>query len=136
MTSLRQILRLKASGSSNKGIARLTGMSKTTILKYLRSADASGLATAELLGLSDEALELAINPESEEEGHLAVLMSLFPAMEKELKRVGVNRLGLWHEYRADHPEGYNYSQYCHHFRRWQGKQDVVMHFEHKAGDKL
>jgi len=33
------------------------------------------------------------------------------------------------------PEGYGYSQFCHLFRAWQAKADVVMRQDHRAGEK-
>lgn len=43
---------------------------------------------------------------------------------------------LWLEYRETFPDGYAYSQFCAHYRRWQCHIDVVMRQEHKAGEKL
>ncbi len=43
---------------------------------------------------------------------------------------------LWGEYREAHPDGYGYSYFCQHYRAWQGRIDVVMRQDHKAGEKL
>jgi transposase len=43
---------------------------------------------------------------------------------------------LWQEYRANHPDGYQYSWFCEHYRAWQGKLDMVMRQDHRAGEKL
>jgi len=43
---------------------------------------------------------------------------------------------LWQEYREAHPDGYQYSWFCEHYRAWQGKLDVVMGQDHRAGEKL
>ncbi|MCI0549921.1 MAG: IS21 family transposase, partial [Anaerolineae bacterium] len=42
----------------------------------------------------------------------------------------------WQEYRAEHPEGYSYSQFCYHFQVWRGTSQLTMHMTHKAGDKM
>jgi len=55
---------------------------------------------------------------------------------KELRRKGVSLMLLWYEYKAGNPEGYQYSQFCYHYRQWCGKLDPVMRQEHQAGDKL
>jgi transposase len=57
-------------------------------------------------------------------------------MEKELTRPGVTRYTLWLEYKAAHPEGYQYVQFCYHYRQWTQQQKASLHLEHKAGDKL
>jgi transposase len=36
----------------------------------------------------------------------------------ELKKPGVTLSLLWLEYRAAHPSGYGYSQFCERYRRW------------------
>jgi len=43
---------------------------------------------------------------------------------------------LWDEYKAANPEGFQYSWFCEHYRRWLGKLDVVMRQTHRAGEKL
>ena len=43
---------------------------------------------------------------------------------------------LWHEYKAQHPQGYQYSQFCHLYRQWRNKLDPVMRQDHRAGEKL
>jgi transposase len=54
----------------------------------------------------------------------------------ELRRKGVTLFLLWEEYKATHPEGYQYSWFCHTYRVWAGKVDVVMRQQHRAGEKL
>ena len=39
----------------------------------------------------------------------------------ELKRRGVTLMLLWLEYLKDHPGRYQYSQFCHRYRRWAGR---------------
>ena len=43
---------------------------------------------------------------------------------------------LWQEYKEREPSGYQYSQFCDLFRRWQGKLDLSMRQEHRAGEKM
>jgi transposase len=40
------------------------------------------------------------------------------------------------EYKEREPEGYQYTQSCRHYRTWQGRLDLVMRQEHRAGEKL
>lgn len=138
MSSLRQILTLKSSGHSHGQIKRMLGISKTTILKYIHAADALDQSYESLLALSDLELSTVLQSKGSEEipQRLSELEAFFPRMEKELKRVGVSRWRLWNEYKLQHPNGYNYSRFCHHFKRWRKAGEAVMHFDHKAGDKL
>jgi len=54
----------------------------------------------------------------------------------ELRRPGVTLALLWQEYRLSHPQGFQYSWFCEHYRLWAAKVDVVMRQEHRAGEKL
>ena len=42
----------------------------------------------------------------------------WPYLHQELKKPGVTLSLLWVEYRAQHPDGYAYSQFCERYRRW------------------
>ncbi len=43
---------------------------------------------------------------------------------------------LWQEYKADHPDGLQYSWFCERYHQaWRGKLDVVMRQDHRAGEK-
>ncbi len=55
---------------------------------------------------------------------------------RELARKGVTLLLLWEEYKADYPDGLQYSQFCDRYRAWAGKLDLVMRQHHRAGEKL
>lgn len=140
MTTLRQIIRLKAEGNSNRETHRLLGVSRKAVDKYTKRIDALAISYEDLLVLEDSDLhELLENPKKEQhpdpEKHFK-LASLFPYLEKELKRVGVTRWTLWAEYKNKNPDGYTYSRFCHLFQQWQKNKEVSMHFEHKAGDKV
>ncbi|EPN64851.1 ISPsy14, transposase, partial [Pseudomonas syringae pv. actinidiae ICMP 19101] len=54
----------------------------------------------------------------------------------ESRRPGVTLALLWQEYRLAHPQGFQYSWFCEHYRLWAAKVDVVMRQEHRAGEKL
>jgi transposase len=55
---------------------------------------------------------------------------------RELKRQGVTLFLLWQEYKANYPEGYQYSTFCQHYHAWQRQLDLVMRQTHRAGEKL
>lgn len=138
MSTLRQILTLKTQGRSNKAISGLLGISRTTVVKYVGAIRSCGKPASELLKHEDSELQilLGLAEEPDLSQRLQTLHGFFPYMEKELKRVGVTRQLLWHSYKQEYPDGYNYSQFCYHFQQWGQSKDAVMHFEHKAGDKL
>jgi transposase len=59
------------------------------------------------------------------------------AVHREHKRGKHVTLQLLHlEYKAMHPDGWGYTQFCTHYRRWLGRQDVVMRLEYAAGERM
>lgn len=138
MIKIRQILRLHFQGRSKVQIAAQTGIARNTLKKYLKEFTASNLTFEELSGLSDKDLEdLFIKPEDRPVNErLQLLFSLFPAIDKELKKKGVTRELLWAEYRRTHPDGLGISQFKHYYAQWKSQVNPTMHLEHKAGDKL
>ena len=138
MSVLRNIIILKNKGYSNRSISDQLGLSRKTTNKYISHLKQSGLGYQALLDLSDEELTELVDttPARPAPGYLQELYDYFPTVEKELKRVGVTRYILWQEYKQVHPEGISYARFCTHFRQWRQNQEVTMHFEHKAGDKL
>jgi len=54
---------------------------------------------------------------------------------KELSKVGVTRKLLWEEYRDKNPDGYRYTQFCHHLGHMVSKNPSMVLW-HNAGEKL
>lgn len=137
MHLLRQILLLQQQQKSIRDIARSLGLARNTIRGYLRMippTDVNNIQqqTDEQLDQLIQARQPIIAPDSQR----ATLQQRFEHIDRELTRPGVTRYGLWLEYKEQHPEGYQYTQFCHYYRLWSQRQQVVMHFAHKAGDKL
>ena len=138
MIKIRQILRLQSQGCSKLAIAAQTGIARNTLKKYIKEFISSGLTFEEINELSDKELEdLFVKPEDKPlNERLQILFSLFPAIDKELKKKGVTRLLLWEGYKRQHPDGVGKSQFKHYFSQWKAQVNPTMHMEHKAGDKL
>lgn len=130
---LKQVLQLKQDGFSIKAIVRRTGLARNTVKKYLaRLEDAPQSITAKELS------ELAYDsdPSPQRNPRYLLLLNHFETAEKELSKTGVTKQLLWIEYKERHPEGYNYSQYCYHFSEYLKHKEVVMHLEHRAGERI
>lgn len=138
MSKIRQILRLHSQGRSKLLIADQTGVSRNTLKKYLKEFEQSGLSYTEITALCDKDLEdLFTKPGAKPPNiRMETLFSLFPAMDKELKRKGVTRYLLWQEYRRKHSDGYGKSQFKIYFAQWKAQVNPSMRIDHKAGDKL
>ncbi len=137
MVRIKQIIMLHSDGKSYREISNQLGLSRKTVTKYILLFNSTGLGWDEAKLLSDNNFNVLIqNQETPEPDRFALLGKQFPVMRSELKRVGVTKQLLWSEYKTQHPGGYNYTQFCHHYKIWCKTQGPTLHREHKAGDKL
>lgn len=137
MHLLRQILLLQQQQKSIRDIARSLGLARNTVRGYLRMLPDP--ATLILQQLSDERLDELLQsraPMRPPDAPLTILQQRFATIDHQLTQPGVTRYGLWLDYKAEHPDGYQYTQFCHYYRLWSQRQQTSMHFDHKAGDKL
>ena len=134
---LKQLIRLKKAGNSNRKVADLLGISRNTVNGYVKLFKAYDLSYKELLELDNASLEELFPEESAIENHrYKELSSYFPYFEQELRKPGCTLQTLWREYLDKHPDGYKHSQFGWHFQRWRNKIRGSCKLEHKAGEKL
>jgi transposase len=137
---IKEVLRLKhACGLSNREIARGCNVARSTVGDYLMRARAAGLGWPEASELSDTELEARLFPTE----HLPSSIHRPPPdceyIYRELRRyhnINLTMTQLWLEYKEKHPDGYHYTQFCEHYRRWRDKLDYCMRQEHRAGEKV
>ena len=135
MRPYREIMRLKyEAGLGHRAIARACGVGVGTVSQYVRRAARAGLVWPLPEDLDDAALEARLFPAPAGSGWVRALPD-FAKLHQELKRVGVTLQLLWLEYRQDHPEGYQYSQFCERYRRFAKKLSPSMRQVHRAGEK-
>ena len=137
MRRLRELLRLKHEhGLSHRAITQACGVGLGTVSGYLERATHAGLTWPLPADLDDAALEarLFVRPETPPTAHRPPPDVV--RMHTELARQGVTLQLLWLEYRAVHPGGYSYSQYCEHYRQFARRLRPSMRQVHRAGEKL
>lgn len=138
MSKIRKILRMYTNGRSIMSISAQSDASRNTVKKYLAAFKDSGFTFEEVDALNDKELEDFFGKSREQppSSRMQSMLRCFPHVDKELKRVGMNRQILWKEYYKEFPDGYQYSQFCFYFNQWKARVNPVMHIDHKAGDKL
>ena len=105
MSKVKQIIKLKENGVGLRTISRSLGVSRNTVKKYLQQIEVKGYSFKDLLTKDNEELEqLFSNPDQTSQDRYEALEKMFPYIEKELKRTGVNRWILWAEYKEKHPD--------------------------------
>jgi transposase len=134
MEQLKQLLQLKGDGIGIREMARRLGVSRNSVRKYLsllEDVDSHNLTPAKLAekAYSNDAMAHDVQRRQE-------LVTHFQYAERELSKTGVTRQLLWQEYIQQHPDGYAYSHYCHHFSEFLKNRDLSMHLEYQAGDMI
>ena len=107
MSNIRHILRLHTQKQTMSEIIVQTGIHRPILKGILREFKASNLSFTEINELTDTDLaELFKRPvENPLSDRLKTLYSLFPAIDQELKKKGVNKTVVWEEYKKKHQIG-------------------------------
>jgi hypothetical protein len=137
MRRIREVLRLRHQGLTERVIARMLGVSNGVVHGYVRRARLAGLSWPLPEGMDDEGLELLLFPAPT----AASQSNRRPApdwlhVEKELRRRSVTRLLLWEEYRAANPDGFGYTWFCTTFEAWKKRARPSMRQTHIGGEKV
>ena len=137
MRKAKRIYKLYGEGASKRRISKELGISRNTVAKYIEFFKCYRLTPYEVSEMTLEEIHRLFKadqkPKSEQ---LRTLERYFPYFDKELRKTGVTRQLLWEEYYAKHPDGFKLSQFRYWYREWTKETSPVMHFTHKAGDKL
>jgi transposase len=137
MRKIREILRLAlGEGLSRRTTAAATGLPYTTVADHLGRAAAAGLGWPLPDGMDDAQLEARLFARAEPPPSASRPLPDWPMVHRELRRKGVTLQLLHMEYKEREPDGYQYTQFCRHYRAWQRHLDLVMRQEHRAGEKL
>ena len=137
MRKIREILRLAlGEGLSRRQVAAATGVPASTVADHLARARRAGLGWPLPDDLDDARLEARLFAPARRRHRSRPPVPDWAAVHRELRRKGVTLQLLWLEYRERHPDGFGYSWFCHAYRTWQGRLDLVMRQEHRAGEKL
>ena len=135
MEKIRKVIRLKSqSALSDREIARALNISRPVVARYWLDFQASGASAQHIEQLADSELLALIEKKDTKKPNTRYqqLLGYFPYFLLELNRVGVTLQLLWEEYQHKHPDGYQYSQFCHHYLQWRNGTEVRMHIKHKA----
>jgi transposase len=137
MRKVSDVLRLKfEAGLSNRQIAKSLSIARPTVAEYLRRFDAAQLQWSEAATLGEAVLEGKLFPAVSRPATARRPEPDWVVVHQELRRKGVTQMLLWQEYRSVHPDGFEYSWFCDHYRVFRAAVDVVMRQTHRAGEKL
>ena len=138
MLNIRHILRLHTQNQTMSEIIVQTGIRRATLKKIIHDFKESKLNFSEINELSDKDIEELFKKPADDalSPRLQTLYSLFPQIDKELKKTGVTKALLWEEYKKKYPDGASSTAFRFHFSQWKSRKTPIMRQNHKAGDKL
>lgn len=138
MRKIREILRLKYEAKlSNRAIAGACKVSNSTVGEYLKRANAAGVNWP-IGDIDEDELYQKLFPEKVHDPTKRVIpLPDWEKIRKEKLGKAVTLQLLWQEYKMKHPEGLQYSQFCHHYRQWrQAQKAPVRRIEHVGGEQM
>lgn len=144
MHKIKDILRLHLLGgvTSCRRISRAVGSGKSAVSTCLQRAAEAGLSTWEAVeALDEEALEQRLykgkSASAKPSKYRSRPLPDWVRIREELARRDhkVTLMLLWTEYKAEHPDGYQYSQFAELYRRFEKRLSVVMRQHHRPGEK-
>ena len=135
MSRIRQVLGLYQNNRTIREIARITGISRNSVRKYIREYGECEDVTA----IDDTALGSIVHPAEAGAFNSARHVALVEHFGKEksplVKRRG-NKQVIWEEYRLAHPDGYSYSQYCLLWRQYLKGMDISLPRHYGPGEVI
>jgi transposase len=138
MRRIREVLRLRAElGANLSAIAMGANLARSTVRGYLARAAAAGLDAGAAAELSEAELEATLFPPPPSVAGRVV--PDWSAIDQELRRhKHVTRKLLWLEYKAAHPDGFEFSQFKLRLSEWQkaSGRGLSMRQAHHAGEMV
>jgi len=137
MRQIREVLRLRLGEKlSGRQVSAAAGLPLTTVWDYVDRAHRAGLGWPLPEELDDAQLEALLFVSAARPPSPCRPLPDWAQVHREIRRKGVTLQLLNLEYLEQHPDGYQYSQFCELYRRWQRGIDLVMRQEHRAGEKM
>lgn len=139
MVDYKQILRLRAEGVSQRGIADVLGCSRNTVAAVFAAATAAGVGFGEVADLAADEVRHLLLPEPARPDSDRVTPD-FEHVHRELGRPSVTLLLLWNEYvaacRACGGVPYRYSFFNEQYRRWVAATGASMRIQRTPGESI
>lgn len=136
MRKIKEVLRLHHEAQmSDRAIARSVALSRDTVSRILSRAIEVDLAWPLSTDIDDAKLEVLLFPRAQGRPKNCTEPD-WNYIHKEYRKKGVTLQLLWEEYKAEHLDGYQYSQFCERYRQWKKSLQLSMRGEHRAGEKM
>ena len=139
MFTIRQVIRLYASGRGTKYISQSTGVARNTVKKYLYRYVQLKITMEQLDTMSDAQMSKAFlvkKPAPVPSKRITDLEALLPSFAGMLKKRGVTKQMVYAKYVLSCPDGFKSSAFLERLNAFMRVGKGSMRMEHKAGDKM
>ena len=140
MRKIREVLRLRFDFKlSYNQISQSCHMGRSTVGDYIQRFEKSALTWPLSESIDDARLEQLLFQKPQSDSYCTRTRrppADWAYIHKELRRKGVTLMLLWQEYKQQHPDGLQYSQFCQRYRSWTQRIEPVMRLEHRAGESM
>jgi transposase len=100
-------------------IAKKLDIARATVWNYQRGIRASGYSFTDFAALNPSEMLAALGGHIQGRGlRYALLVAMFSQSQTRVYDGAVSLKQIWTQYRAQHPEGYGYTQFAAHFHAW------------------
>lgn len=141
MRKIRELLRLKHKGRSQRQIANSLSVAVGTVCGHLKRIKEANVTWEGAEKLTDEELEALLFRDDGRNMAATRAAIDYARLHAELHRPGVTLQLLWSEYlegvaaRQDGTKPYQYSQFCELYGAWRSRLQPSMRIVHRAGEK-
>lgn len=139
MVDYKQILRLRAEGVSQRGIADVVGCSRNSVAAVFAAANQAGVGFGQVADLGADEVRRLLLPEPAKADSGRVTPD-FEYVHRELGRASVTLLVLWNEYVAECRDSggvpYRYSFFNEQYRRWVKATGASMRIQRSPGESI
>lgn len=137
MDRVRDVLRLCEAGYCQREIHRATGVARSTVQEYLRTAKLHGLTYEQAKVLKDSELRALLRKKTPGRHRTEVVEPEYSVVNSELgTRKGMTLELLWQEWVKTTGGGYSYSTFNRRYRDWAQTRQVTLRHEYRGGEKL
>lgn len=138
LSTIKEIIRMGVQGGfSLRKIARAHKISHTCASNYLAWFQSLDISWDIFAVKTNQEVDALFNSRHQSNNErLKHLEEIFPEVRKKLPHKGETLQRLWEGYKNRNTDAFGYSQFCYYFKEWNGRQDVWLRMEHKAGDKM
>ena len=137
MERVREVLRLFELGFTQRAIARATGVARSSLQEYLRTAEVEGITYERASLMTDPELREAFKKQRPGRLRVEVADPDFEQVHRGMvSRKGVTLELLWKEWRATSNGEYSYSTFCRRYHEHIRQTQVVMRQAYTPGELL